>query len=66
LVLSPPLLLADEPTGNLDTRTSEGVHEALEAVRTRFGTTLVIVTHNERLAERMGRTIHLVDGKIES
>lgn len=66
LVLSPPLLLADEPTGNLDTRTSEGVHEALEAVRTRFGTTLIIVTHNERLAERMGRTVHLVDGKIEA
>lgn len=66
LVLSPPLLLADEPTGNLDTRTSEGVHEVLEAVRARHGITLVVVTHNERLAQRMGRTVHLVDGKIES
>jgi lipoprotein-releasing system ATP-binding protein len=64
LVLTPPLLLADEPTGNLDTKTSEDVHALLTQLHRRRGTTLVIVTHNEGLAARMGRTIRLVDGRI--
>jgi lipoprotein-releasing system ATP-binding protein len=64
LVASPQLLLADEPTGNLDMKTSDGIHELLGDIRKRHGLTLVIVTHNENLAARMGRTIRLVDGKI--
>jgi lipoprotein-releasing system ATP-binding protein len=64
LVLSPPLLLADEPTGNLDTRTSEEVHSLLSEMQNRSGTTVVVVTHNESLAARMGKTIRLVDGTI--
>jgi lipoprotein-releasing system ATP-binding protein len=65
LVLSPQLLLADEPTGNLDMKTSEGVHELLAEIHRKKGLTLIIVTHNERLAARMGKTIRLVDGRIE-
>ncbi len=64
LVLSPPLLLADEPTGNLDTKTSEEVHALLSEIHYNKGITLVIVTHNESLAARMGKTVRLVDGRI--
>lgn len=66
LVLAPKLLLADEPTGNLDMKTSDEVHETLDDIHRKTGVTLVIVTHNERLASRMGRTIRLVDGRIEA
>ena len=65
LVLSPALLLADEPTGNLDMKTSEGVHAVLADLQRKKGLTLVIVTHNEHLASAMGRTVRLVDGKLE-
>ncbi|MBW4053804.1 MAG: ABC transporter ATP-binding protein [Proteobacteria bacterium] len=64
LVLGPELLLADEPTGNLDMKTSDGIHAMLTDLQTKKGLTLVIVTHNEQLAAAMGTTIHLVDGKI--
>jgi lipoprotein-releasing system ATP-binding protein len=65
LVLSPALLLADEPTGNLDRKTSEEVHELLAGIQQKTGLTLIIVTHNERLAARMGKTINMVDGRIQ-
>jgi lipoprotein-releasing system ATP-binding protein len=65
LVLSPDLLLADEPTGNLDMKTSEGVHAVLNDLQQKKGLTLVVVTHNERLAAAMGRTIRLIDGRLE-
>lgn len=65
LVLSPALLLADEPTGNLDMKTSEGVHAVLADMQQKKGLTLVVVTHNETLAAAMGRTVRLVDGKLE-
>jgi len=65
LIQSPPLLLADEPTGNLDTRTSEEVHALLSEIHEKKGITLVIVTHNENLASRMGKIIRLVDGNIQ-
>ncbi|HTG82826.1 MAG TPA: ABC transporter ATP-binding protein [Geobacteraceae bacterium] len=65
LVLSPQLLLADEPTGNLDMKTSDEVHDLLADIHRRKGITLMIVTHNERLAAGMGRTIRMVDGRIE-
>lgn len=64
LVMSPALLLADEPTGNLDRKTSEGVHDLLEKLHTETGITLVVVTHNESFAASLGRTVHLVDGRI--
>lgn len=65
LVLAPKLLLADEPTGNLDMKTSDGVQEVLTDIHRKRGITLVVVTHNEKLASRMGRTVRLVDGRIE-
>jgi len=65
LVMSPSLLLADEPTGNLDMKTSEGVHAVLADMQLKKGLTLVVVTHNERLAAAMGRTVRLVDGRLE-
>lgn len=65
LVLGPDLLLADEPTGNLDMRTSDGIHAMLAELQTKKGLTLVIVTHNERLAAAMGTTIHLLDGRLD-
>jgi len=66
LVLSPKLLLADEPTGNLDMKTSDEVHETLDGIHRKRGVTLVIVTHNEKLASCMGRTVRLVDGRVVS
>jgi lipoprotein-releasing system ATP-binding protein len=65
LVMSPALLLADEPTGNLDMKTSDGVHAVLADLQKKKGLTLVVVTHNERLAAAMGRTVRLVDGRLE-
>jgi lipoprotein-releasing system ATP-binding protein len=65
LVMSPALLLADEPTGNLDMKTSDGVHAVLADLQLKKGLTLVVVTHNERLAAAMGRTVRLVDGRLE-
>ncbi|MFA7402859.1 MAG: ABC transporter ATP-binding protein [Pelobacteraceae bacterium] len=65
LVLEPELLLADEPTGNLDMKTSDGIHAMLTKLQIKKGLTLVIVTHNEHLAAAMGTTIHLLDGRVE-
>jgi lipoprotein-releasing system ATP-binding protein len=64
LVRQPRLLLADEPTGNLDMKTSEEVHALLYSIQRQTGISLVIVTHNEKLAAGMGRTIRIVDGRI--
>jgi len=64
LVLEPPLLLADEPTGNLDPETGERIEDLLLHMNERRGTTLVVVTHNERLAGRLGRRIRLVRGRV--
>jgi lipoprotein-releasing system ATP-binding protein len=63
LVLKPDVLLADEPTGNLDARTGETVHHLLMEMNEKKGVTLVVVTHNERFAEKMGRVVTLIDGK---
>jgi len=63
LVLEPKVLLADEPTGNLDTQTGESVFDLLQELNEVRGVTLIVVTHNLELASRMSRQIHLVDGK---
>ncbi len=63
LVLGPKVLLADEPTGNLDTKTGESVLDLLQELNQIKGVTLIIVTHNLKLAEKMTRQIQLVDGK---
>lgn len=63
---SPRTLLADEPTGNLDPKTGESVLELLFELRQQQGTTLVIVTHDERVAARADRRIRLVGGRIDT
>jgi lipoprotein-releasing system ATP-binding protein len=64
LALDPPLLLADEPTGNLDPETGERVGEVLLRRSETRGTALVIATHNEALARRIGRVLELRDGRL--
>ena len=66
LVMRPPLVLADEPTGNLDTESGAQVFRLLREVNERYRTAFVIVTHDERLAARCDRIVHLVDGRVES
>jgi putative ABC transport system ATP-binding protein len=63
-VTEPSLLFADEPTGNLDTRTGQAIIELLFDLNTRAGTTLVLVTHDEHLAERCHRTLRLDSGRL--
>jgi lipoprotein-releasing system ATP-binding protein len=65
LVLEPKLILADEPTGNLDSATSKQIHELFFQINKQRGTTLVIVTHNIALADSMPRKVTLKDGRVE-
>ena len=65
LANDPPILLADEPTGNLDTHSGDTVMQALNRIRDENGTTVVLVTHDRSLAAQMDRVLTLVDGVIE-
>jgi putative ABC transport system ATP-binding protein len=62
----PPILLADEPTGNLDSATGQHVMQLLQSLHRDYGTTLVLVTHDHTIASSMERVISLRDGRIES
>ena len=64
LVNQPKVVLADEPTGNLDQKTSEAVHDLLWTLNDQFNQTFIIVTHNQTLAQRADRLIQLVDGQV--
>lgn len=64
LINKPKVVLADEPTGNIDDRTSQVILDVLKKINERFKQTFIIVTHDSRLAERADRTVELVDGKI--
>jgi lipoprotein-releasing system ATP-binding protein len=66
LVMEPPLVLADEPTGNLDTESGELVFEILRRVSARHGTAFLVVTHDERIAARCDRVLTMVDGRIRT
>ena len=66
LALNPPLVLADEPTGNLDTQSANGVFELMREVNSTQGTTFLMVTHNHSLAKRCDHIIEMVDGRIVS
>lgn len=65
-VAGPSLLFADEPTGNLDTETGRAIIDLLFELNAQNGTTLVLVTHDERLAERCGRILRLASGRLLS
>jgi lipoprotein-releasing system ATP-binding protein len=64
LINDPPLVLADEPTGNLDTHTADDIFALLRRFHRERNTTFLVVTHDPRLAERCDRIVHLVDGRI--
>ena len=64
IVSGPRLLLADEPTGNLDGKTGDAVIDLLFALRADHGATLMLITHNPQLAERCGRVVELEDGRV--
>ena len=66
LAMKPALVLADEPTGNLDTRSADSVFDVLRDINETSATTFLIVTHDARLAQRCDRIIELVDGRIVS
>jgi lipoprotein-releasing system ATP-binding protein len=65
LVMEPELVLADEPTGNLDSQTSDAIHELFFRLNRTHGTTFLIVTHSADLARRMPRIVTMRDGRIE-
>lgn len=64
LVMGPSLLLADEPTGNLDERTGEKVQQLFLRLNAEMGLTTLVATHNERLAAALGRRVRLADGRL--
>jgi lipoprotein-releasing system ATP-binding protein len=66
LALDPKLVLADEPTGNLDTATSDAIHDLFFQINRQHGTTIIVVTHNPAFAERMPRVVRLLDGVVEA
>jgi lipoprotein-releasing system ATP-binding protein len=66
LIMQPALVLADEPTGNLDTQSADTIFDLMRSVSKTSGTTFLIVTHDPRLAKRCDRIVELVDGQVES
>ena len=65
LANEPKILLGDEPTGNLDSRSANNVYQLFDRLNRELNQTIIVVTHDEEFANRAGRRIHLVDGKIE-
>ena len=62
--MNPSIVLADEPTGNLDTKSADGVFEPMRQVNRESGTAFLMVTHNLALARRCDRIVDVVDGRI--
>ena len=65
LMNNPSIILADEPSGNLDSQHAEELHQLFFQLRTQMNQTFVIVTHNEKLASQSDRILKMVDGRIE-
>jgi len=66
LIMNPKLVLADEPTGNLDTHTGSAMHELLFRLNAAHRTTFLVVTHSQDLAQKMPRVVHMQDGRIHT
>ena len=64
LIMEPRVLLADEPTGNLDTHTGEAIHGLIVELNREHGMTLIVVTHNADMAARLPRRVRMVDGLV--
>jgi len=64
LINNPKIILADEPTGNLDSDSTETIYELLRNINQEFGTTFIIITHDKRIAEKTDRIIEIKDGRI--
>jgi lipoprotein-releasing system ATP-binding protein len=64
LLNNPSMILADEPTGNLDSTTTETIYDLLRDINDKFGTTFIIITHDRRIAEKADRIIEITDGRI--
>jgi lipoprotein-releasing system ATP-binding protein len=65
LIMKPKLLLADEPTGNLDLTTGEAIFDLLLQLNREEGLSMVVVTHNAKLAKKMSRQMELADGRMQ-
>ena len=65
LVNKPDVVMADEPSGSLDSQNKEELHRLFFDLRDRYGQTFVIVTHDETLAAMTDRTIHMIDGRLK-
>jgi lipoprotein-releasing system ATP-binding protein len=65
LVNQPSLVLADEPTGNLDQKTGEGIYQLLRELQAQFQTSFVVVTHDTELASKLDRSLSLIDGELQ-
>lgn len=65
LMMSPKLLLCDEPTGNLDSRTSESIHQLLRELHQDLSTSILVVTHDPDLASRADRRLQMIDGRFQ-
>lgn len=64
LINNPKIILADEPTGNLDSDTTEQIYDLLREINQRFNTTFIIITHDRHIAEKADRIVEILDGKI--
>lgn len=65
IISKPAVILADEPTGNLDSKTSGDVIKLLRTVNQRFEQTLIMITHNLEIAQLSDRIINIIDGKVD-
>ena len=66
LINNPKIVLADEPTGNLDSKSTENVYELLRDINEEFKTTFIIITHDDRIAEKTSRIVEIEDGTIKN